>query len=100
MTGIIIFLMLALIVEAFIEYAKSIGKGFVSGEWKTAVTQLCAVAVALVLCFATGLDIFRLVGLEFAWPWLGVALTGVFISRGSNYAADFVKRLQSVQNDE
>ncbi len=97
MTGIIIFLMLALIVEAFIEYAKSIGKGMLEGKWKTAVTQLCAVAVALVLCFATGLDIFKLVGLEFAWAWLGVALTGIFISRGSNYAADFVKRLQNVK---
>lgn len=97
MTGIIIFLMLALIVEAFIEYAKSIGKGVVDGEWKTAVTQLCSIAVALVLCFATGLDVFKLVGLEFAWAWLGVALTGIFISRGSNYAADFVKRLQNVK---
>ena len=97
MTGIIIFLMLALIVEAFIEYAKSIGKGIASGEWKTAVTQLCSIAVAQVLCFATGLDVFHLVGLEFAWAWLGVALTGVFISRGSNYAADFVKRLQGVK---
>ena len=97
MTGIIIFLMLALIVEAFIEYAKSIGKAMESGEWKTAVTQLCAVAVAMVLCFATSLDVFKLVGLEFAWAWLGVALTGVFISRGSNYAADFVKRLQNVK---
>lgn len=97
MTGIIIFLMLALIVEAFIEYAKSIGKGLTEGQWKTAVTQLCSIAVALVLCFATGLDIFKLVGLEFAWAWLGVALTGVFISRGSNYAADFVKRLQNVK---
>lgn len=97
MTGIVIFLALALIVEAFIEYAKSIGKGFASGEWKTAVTQLCAVAVAQILCFATGLDVFKLVGLEFAWTWLGIVLTGIFISRGSNYAADFVKRLQNVK---
>lgn len=97
MTGIIIFLMLALIVEAFIEYAKSIGQAMESGKWKTAVTQLCSVAVAMVLCFAIGLDIFKLVGLEFAWAWLGVALTGIFISRGSNYAADFVKRLQNVK---
>ncbi|MBR3779323.1 MAG: hypothetical protein IKL13_06365 [Clostridia bacterium] len=97
MTVIVIFLMLALIVEAFIEYAKSIGEGVSKGEWKTAVTQLCSIAVALVLCFATGLDVFAFVGLEFAWPWLGVALTGVFISRGSNYASDFVKRLQNVK---
>lgn len=97
MTGIIVFIVLAIIVEAFVEYGKSIGKGFAEGKWKTAVTQLCAIALAVVLCFATGLDIFKLVGLEFAWAWLGVALTGVFISRGSNYASDFVKRLQGVK---
>lgn len=99
MTGIVIFLMLALIVEAFVEYAKSIGKGLAEGQWKTAVTQLCSIAAAQVLCFATGLDIFKLVGLEFAWAWLGVVLTGIFISRGSNYAADFVKRLQNLKNE-
>lgn len=99
MTGIVIFLMLALIVEAFVEYAKSIGKGLAEGQWKTAVTQIVALAVAQVLCFATDLDIFKLVGLEFAWAWLGVVLTGIFISRGSNYAADFVKRLQNVKNE-
>lgn len=97
MTVIVIFLMLALIVEAAIEYAKSIGKGMMEGEWKTAVTQLCSIAVALVLCFATGLDVFSFVGLEFAWPWVGVVLTGVFISRGSNYASDFIERLQNVK---
>lgn len=99
MTGIVIFLMLALIVEAFVEYAKSIGKGLADGQWKTAVTQIVALAVAQVLCFAIDLDIFKLVGLEFAWAWLGVVLTGIFISRGSNYAADFVKRLQNVKNE-
>lgn len=99
MTGIVIFLMLALIVEAFVEYAKSIGKGLADGQWKTAVTQIGSIAIAQVLCFATGLDIFKLVGLEFAWAWLGVVLTGIFISRGSNYAADFVKRLQNLKNE-
>ena len=97
MTGIVLFIVLAIIVEAFVEYGKSIGKGLCEGKWKTAVTQLCAIALAVVLCFAAGMDVFAVLGLRFAWPWIGVALTGVFISRGSNYAADFVKRLQGVK---
>jgi len=100
MTGIVLIVALAVVVEAFIEHGKSIGKAFLAGEWKTAVTQLIASIVAIVLCFAAGADLFAVVGLTFAWPWLGVVLTGVIISRGANYVSDFVKRLQGVKKNE
>ena len=100
MTGIVLIIVLAIVVEAFIEYGKSIGKAFLAGEWKTAVTQLIAIAVAVAMCIATGADLFAVVGLTFAWPWLGVVLTGVIISRGANYVSDFVKRLQGVKKNE
>ncbi len=97
MTGIILVIALAIIVEAVVEYGKSIGKGLCEGKWKRAVTQLCAIALAVVLCFAAGVDVFAVVGLQFAWPWLGVVLTGIVISRGANYTSDFIKRLQGVK---
>lgn len=94
MTGIVLITVLAIVVEAFIEYGKSIGKAFVGGAWKTAVTQLVAIVLGVLLCMATGADLFAMIGLVFAWPWLGVVLTGIIISRGANYVSDFVKRLQ------
>ena len=94
MEGIILIITMAIIVEALIEYGKSIGNAFVGGEWKTAVTQLAAIAVAVLLCFMTGGDLFAVVGITFVWPWLGIFLTGIIISRGANYVSDFVKRLQ------
>ena len=94
MTGIVLIIVLAIVVEAFVEYGKSIGKALCSSEWKTAVTQLVAIVVAVLLCVATGADLFAAIGMMFAWPWLGVVLTGIIISRGANYASDFVKRLQ------
>ena len=97
MTGIVLIVVLAILVEAFIEYGKSIGKAFMAGEWKTAVTQLVAIAMAVALCVATGADLFAVVGLVFTWPWLGTVLTGILISRGANYVSDFVKRLQGVK---
>ncbi len=100
MTGIVLIIVLAIVVEAFIEYGKSIGKAFIDGEWKTAVTQLIAIAVAVAMCIATAADLFAVVGLVFAWPWLGTVLTGILISRGANYVSDFVKRLQGVQKSD
>lgn len=100
MQGIVLIITMAVVVEALIEYAKSIGKAFSGGEWKTAVTQMVAIAVAVLLCVATGADLFAVVGIVFVWPWLGVLLTGIIISRGANYVSDFVKRLQGAQKNE
>ena len=34
-------------------------------------------------------------GISFSVHWLGTLLTGIVISRGSNYASDLIKRLQN-----
>ena len=99
MTGIVLIVVLAIVVEAFVEYGKQIGKAFLSGAWKTAVTQLAAIVAAVFLCLTANADLFLAVGLEFSWPWLGTVLTGVIISRGANYVSDFVKRLQGVKKE-
>ena len=100
MKGIVLILVMAIVVEAFIEYAKTIGKAFIGGEWKTAITQLTAIALGVLLCFMVGGDLFAVVGIVFVWPWLGIFLTGILISRGANYVSDFIKRLQGVGKKE
>ena len=99
MKGIILVLVLAVLVEALIEYAKTIGKMVTDGDIKTAVTQMVAIVVAVALCFATGADLFTAVDITFTWPWIGVVLTGVLGSRGANYLSDLVKKLQNVKGD-
>lgn len=93
MEGIAIILIMAIITEALIEYAKTIAKAFTEKEIKVAVTQLAAIAISVLLCFATGADLFVLVGVEFAFPWIGVMLTGIIGSRGANYVSDFIRKL-------
>lgn len=95
MEGIVLIITLAIIVEALIEYAKSIGKAVLGGGWKTAVTQIVAIVGSIIICFATGADLFATIGLVFAWPWIGIVLTGIIISRGANYVSDFITRLQA-----
>lgn len=99
MKGIILVVVLAVLVEALIEYAKTIGKMFTDGDIKTAITQFIAIVVAVLLCFATGADLFAAVDIAFKWPWIGVVLTGILGSRGANYVSDFVKKLQNVKGE-
>ena len=97
MKGLMLVLVMAIVVEALIEYAKTIGKAFLNGGWKVAVTQVAAISLGVLLCFMSGGDLFAVVDITFEWPWLGVLLTGVLISRGANYVSDFAKRLQGVK---
>lgn len=97
MKGIVLVVVLAVLVEAFIEYAKSFIKMISDKEIKTAITQVIAIVVAVALCMAAGADLFVALGIAFAFPWIGVVLTGILISRGANYMSDFIKRLQNVK---
>lgn len=97
MQGIILIITLAIVVEALIEYGKSIGRAFASGEWKVAVTHIAAVLLGVSLCLATGADLFAVADIAFSLPIVGRVLTGVLISRGANYVSDFIKRLTAVK---
>lgn len=94
MQGIMLILALAIVTEALVEYGKSIGKALIGGDKKTAVTQLAAIIVSVLLCFAADADLFRVVGIGFAWPWIGVVLTGILGSRGANYLSDLLGKIQ------
>lgn len=97
MKGILLVVVLAVLVEALIEYAKTIIKMFSDKDIKTAVTQFIAIVVAVLICLAAGADLFAALEIVFVFPWLGVILTGILISRGANYVSDFVKKLQTVK---
>ena len=96
MQGILLILALAVTVEAVVEYVKSIVKRFTEKDYRTAITQLSAAAIAIALCFAAGADLYAALGLRFAAPWIGTALTGLFASRGANYVSDLIGKLQAL----
>lgn len=93
MEGIMLIVALAIVTEALVEYGKSIGKAVAGNDIKAAVTQLAAIVASVLLCFAAGADLFEVVGINFAWPWVGVVLTGVLGSRGANYLSDFIAKI-------
>ena len=87
---IVLVLMMAVTVEALVEYAKTFGKAILEKQWKTAATQAGAVALGVSLCFSAGADFYAALGVSFNAAWLGVALTG------ANYVSDLVKKLQAL----
>ena len=93
MEGIMLIIALAIVTEALVEYGKNIGKAVAGNNIKAAVTQIVAIVVSVLLCFAAGADLFQVVGISFAWPWIGVVLTGILGRRGANYLSDFLAKI-------
>ena len=91
METIVLFLTLAVTVEGLVEYVKNI----IVGERRAVVIQLCALVVAVALCVLAGAVIYASLGVTFSVPYVGCVLTGIFASRGANYASDILGKLQS-----
>ncbi len=100
MKGIVLILVLAIVVEALVEYGKSLVTACRSGGWKAIALQLAAMLAAVLLCFAAGADLFAVLGVEFAVPWIGTLLTGIFASRGSNYVNDLIGKIREKASEE
>jgi len=77
----------AIIIEAVIEYiGNACNKDF---------NLKCWLSLAFGIAFSVlyGIDMLCLFGLETSVPFVGMILTGVLLSRGSNYAADLIKKV-------
>ena len=96
MQMILLAIVMAVTVEALIEYVKQIARAMSSGEIKAAATQVVSILLGVLLCLAVGADVYGDLGVAFAVPWVGTVLTGIFASRGSNYVSDLAKRLQNI----
>lgn len=88
--------MLAIIVEALIDYATSIFT-LVDGKLKVSWKKIASIALSVFLAIAAGADLLAGVGLVFQIPYVGMVLTGIFFSRGSNYVADLLTLLTNAR---
>ena len=95
MEMILLFIVLAIVVEALVEYVKTV----VSMDKQAIILQLSALAVSILLCLLAGADVFNQLGINFSLPYVGCILTGVFASRGANYASDIIGRLRGAKQN-
>lgn len=92
------FLMVAILLEALVEYVKTVIKMVQDKKYKTAITQGITVILGIFLAYAFNTHLFNDVLSEFYSelklnPTIDVILTGILFSRGSNYFSDMVSKL-------
>ena len=92
MNNITLIASVAILIEGLVEYGKTIMNTFETGEKKAAITQLITIVVGILLAFAFQADMFVPVGIEVNHT-VGMVLTGIVMSRGSNYVSDLLKRI-------
>jgi hypothetical protein len=83
---------LAVIVEGIVTYIKEF---FVNGKFQW--QMLVSIAIGVLVSAAYQVDLLALMGMKTAVPYLGSVLTGILISRGSNYIFDFIKTIGTIQ---
>ena len=97
MKTIAIIIMVAIILEALIEYVKTIIEMVELKEYKKAVTQGITIFLGVALAFVFNLQLFNNALSEFydisIDPTIDIILTGILFSRGSNYFSDLIGKL-------
>jgi hypothetical protein len=83
---------LSIIVEGIITYIKEF---FVNGKFQW--QMLISIVVGVLVAAAYHVDLLALSGMQTPVPYLGSILTGILISRGSNYIFDLIKALGTAQ---
>lgn len=82
---------LAVMVEGIVTYGSTICQNG-KFQWKMLVSMLLGIIVAINF----KIDLFQMFSIESVIPFISKILTGIIISRGSNYVADFLKGAQSI----
>ena len=105
MKTIALILMVAIVLEALVEYVKTIDNMVVSRAYKTAITQGITIILGVGLAFVFHLQLFNGAMSEFYEglsinPIIDMILTGILFSRGSNYFSDLISKLQKPNTTE
>lgn len=90
MEKILIVFVVAIIAESVWETLKMTWQ-----DGKLKIDRVGALVVSMLIVFGTRLDILAILGIETVIPFLGTILTGILISRGSNFIHDLLTRLSN-----
>lgn len=93
-------LMVAVIVEALVEYGQTIYDMVEEHDYKKALKQGVAIIIALVFAFQLKLTwltwfITDMFGVAVN-PIFDMIVTGIFLSRGANYLSDFIRMVYRI----
>lgn len=84
--------LIAVIVEGLISYANMILSADKTIDWKC----VSAIVLGVFIGISYNLDLLGLFGVHSSVPFIGNVLTGILLSRGSNYLADLIKVISNI----
>lgn len=82
-------ILVAILVEAIWENIKMI-----YDKQKFNISMIGSLILGIIICVVFRIDIFPIVGLNAAIPFIGSILTGIIVSRGANFVNDLLKKLK------
>lgn len=97
-------IVVAVIVEALVEYGQTIYDMVAEYEYKKAIKQGVAIAVAILFSFQLKVTLLTwLMADTFAVavsPVFDMIVSGIFMSRGANYLSDFIRMIFRIGTDD
>jgi hypothetical protein len=88
--------LIAFLVEALIQTIKPI----YDKETGYSRSRILSILVGIIVCVVTNVDLFKILGLTSEIPIIGSVLTGIIVSRGSNFVHDIFKFMQGKANSQ
>nr|DAP62621.1 MAG TPA: holin [Caudoviricetes sp.] len=89
MTAFFGIILMAIVIEGIISYIRQL---FVDRHFQWQI--FVAVVIGITIAILYGLDLFALFDMVPSVPYVGMVLTGILMSRGSNYIFDLIKQIQ------
>lgn len=97
-------LIVAVIVEAIIEYGQTVYDMVAEYEYKKAMKQACAIAVAVLFAFQLKVTLLTwiMTGMFDVYinPVFDMVVSGIFMSRGANYLSDLIRMIFQIGTNE
>ena len=88
MNDVMAFIASSIIIEGLVSYADMIVT-----DKKVNLKIICTILVGCLVAFNADLDFFKLLGISEKFGIIGTILTGILLSRGSNYAYELYDKL-------
>lgn len=82
-----------ILTEALTQYGKTIAEMFKTEDKSKGIYQLITILIGLLIAFSFNVNLFTLLGMA-ANPIVAKIITGILMSRGSNWCFDFFKRIR------
>lgn len=91
MDGLVLITFLSILLEKIMQLFKDIVAAipFFPDKFRPVTLELLSLTCGILLAYGTNLNAFEILNIKFAYPQVGVIMTGLVIGKGSNFAHDF-----------